>query len=80
VRLKELVTRAIRPYMSASDDAQQALVRAYIACRLALESIPDLPAETAKAVREPIREFCGKLEPFVEHLADRDSLHSDEPA
>jgi hypothetical protein len=66
--------------MSASDDAQQALVRAYIACRLALESIPDLPAETAHAVADPIREFCGKLEPFVEHLADRDSLRSDETA
>jgi hypothetical protein len=66
--------------MSASDDAQQALVRAYIACRLALESIPNLPAETAKAVADPIREFCQKLEPFVDHLADRDSLPSDEVA
>jgi hypothetical protein len=47
---------------------------------LALESIPDLPAETARAVGDPIREFCGKLEPFVEHLADRDSLRSDEVA
>jgi hypothetical protein len=66
--------------MSASDDAQQALVRAYIACRLALESIPDLPADTAKAVADPIRQFCAKLEPFVDHLADRDSLRSDEVA
>jgi hypothetical protein len=66
--------------MSASDDAEQALTRAYIACRLALESIPNLPAETAKAVADPIREFCRKLEPFVDHLADRDSLRSDEVA
>jgi hypothetical protein len=60
--------------MSASDDAQQALVRAYIACRLALESIPNLPAETAKAVADPIREFCRKLEPFVDHLDDSDEV------
>jgi hypothetical protein len=66
--------------MSASDDAQQALVRAYIACRLALDSIPNLPAETAEAVADAIREFCRKLEPFVEHVADRDSLRSDEVA
>ena len=66
--------------MSASDDAQQALVRAYIACRLALESIPDLPAATADAVADPIREFCRTLEPFVAHLADRDSLRGDELA
>jgi hypothetical protein len=64
--------------MSTSDDAQQALVRAYIACRLALDSIPNLPAETARAVADPIREFCGKLEPFVDHLANKESLRSDE--
>ena len=66
--------------MSASEDAQEALVRAYIACRLALESIPNLPAETAKAAADPIREFCRKLEAFVDHLADRDSLRGDEVA
>ncbi|HKN62865.1 MAG TPA: hypothetical protein VJV76_00895 [Gaiellaceae bacterium] len=54
-------------------DAEQALVRAYVACRLALESISDLPAETADAVAEPIRTFCRALEPYVGHLADRDS-------
>jgi hypothetical protein len=64
--------------MSTSDDAQQALVRAYIACRLALDSIPNLPAETARAVADPIREFCGKLEPFVDHLVNKESLRSDE--
>jgi hypothetical protein len=54
-------------------DAEQALVRAYIACRLALESIADLPAETAGAVTEPIHEFCNALEPYVSHLTDNDS-------
>lgn len=54
-------------------DAEQALIRAYIACQLALESIADLPPETADAVAEPIRVFCRTLEPHVGHLADRDS-------
>jgi hypothetical protein len=53
-----------------SDDAEQALVRAYVACKLALESVDDLPRETAAAVEEPIREFCRRLEPFVGHLAE----------
>jgi len=53
-------------------DAEQALVRAYVACRLALESIDDLPAATADAVGEPIRVFCRALEPYVGHLADQD--------
>ena len=53
-------------------DAEQALVRAYIACRLAFESISDLPAETADAVTEPIHEFCQALEPYVGHLMAHD--------
>jgi hypothetical protein len=57
--------------MSAAE-AEQALVRAYIACQIALQSIEDLPAETAEAVGQPIRDFCRALEPYVGHLADRD--------
>ena len=56
-------------------DAEQALVRAYVACQLALESITDLPAETADAVDEPIRAFCQALEPYVGHLTESDSRH-----
>lgn len=51
-------------------DAEQALVRAYVACKLALEAVDDLPRETAEAVEEPIREFCRRLEPFVGHLTE----------
>lgn len=54
-------------------DAEQALVRAYVACRLALESIADLPAETADAVTEPIHAFCQAFEPYVGHLTADDS-------
>lgn len=64
--------------MSAAD-AEQALVRAYVACRLALESIADLPAETADAVTEPIQAFCQALEPYVGHLTDHESRRNEVP-
>jgi hypothetical protein len=53
-----------------SGAAEQALVRAYVACNLALESLHELPGETVEAVEEPIREFCRRLKPFVGHLTD----------
>jgi hypothetical protein len=50
---------------------EQALVRAYVACNVALDALPELPAETVEAVEEPIKEFCRRLEPFVGHLVDK---------
>jgi hypothetical protein len=52
-------------------DAEQALTRAYVACKLALDSLDELPPETVEAVEEPIKEFCRNLEPFVGHLVDK---------
>jgi hypothetical protein len=52
-------------------DAEQALVRAYVACNLALESLDELPPETVEAVEEPVKEFCRRLEPFVAPLLDK---------
>jgi hypothetical protein len=57
----------------SSADAEQALVRAYVACRMALESIGDLPPETADAVTKPAHEFCEALEPYVGHLTGHES-------
>jgi hypothetical protein len=54
----------------AVSDAEQALTRAYVACKLALDSLDDLPPETVEAVEEPVREFCRRLEPFVAPLLD----------
>lgn len=50
--------------------AEQALVRAFVGCKIALEAIDDLPQETAEAVEEPLREFCRRLGPFVGNLPD----------
>jgi hypothetical protein len=53
------------------NDAEQALTRAYVACKLALDSLGDLPPETVEAVEEPVKEFCRRLEPFVAPLLDK---------
>jgi hypothetical protein len=36
----------------------QALIKMEVACRLALESLPELPRETEEALREPIDSLC----------------------
>jgi hypothetical protein len=33
-----------------------------VACRLALEALPDLPSDTAQALREPIQALCAITE------------------
>jgi hypothetical protein len=48
--------------------AENALVRAYVGCKLALGALDELPRETAEAIEEPIRECWRRLQLFVEHL------------
>jgi hypothetical protein len=36
----------------------EALIKLEVACRLALESLPKLPAETEEALRDPIERLC----------------------
>ena len=40
------------------DPKLEALIRMEVACRLALESLPDLPPETEKRLRVPIQTLC----------------------
>jgi hypothetical protein len=40
------------------DTKIEALVRLEAACQLAIDALPKLPSETAKRLREPIRELC----------------------
>ena len=55
----------------------QALIKMEVACRLALESLPDLPRETEEALREPIEVLCKvagrELERLRPGLNDRTS-------
>jgi hypothetical protein len=46
----------------------QALIRMKVACRLALESLPELPRETEEALREPIDTLCKITEREIERL------------
>jgi len=39
-------------------DHIDALIRLEIACNLALDALPELPTETAGALRDPIRTLC----------------------
>jgi hypothetical protein len=41
-----------------SENRLQALIKLEVACRLALESLPELPPETEEALREPIQTLC----------------------
>jgi hypothetical protein len=46
----------------------QALIKMEVACRLALESLPELPRETEEALREPIGTLCQVTERELERL------------
>jgi hypothetical protein len=41
-----------------SESRLQALIKLEVACRLALESLPELPPATEEALREPIQTLC----------------------
>jgi hypothetical protein len=45
-----------------------ALIKMEVACRLALESLPELPRETEDALREPIDTLCKVTERELERL------------
>ena len=55
----------------------QALIKMEVACRLALESLPELPRETEEALREPIDTLCKisgrEIERLRPGLVDRSS-------
>jgi hypothetical protein len=48
------------------DEALHALFQAYVACRLAVDALPDLPDEIRQAVREPITALCDAVAPVLE--------------
>lgn len=50
------------------EDAVAALIRAYVACRVALEALPDLPAGLREVVEAPVQELCRIVGPEVERL------------
>ena len=55
-----------RPY---DDQTLQALIKMEVACRIGLESLPQLPKESENALREPIETLCRITEREVERLS-----------
>jgi hypothetical protein len=51
-----------------ADAAVQALIQAYVACKLALEALPHLPTDLRDAVTEPIKALCERMEPALDRL------------
>jgi hypothetical protein len=54
--------------MSDDDSAIAALIRAYVACRLAIEALPELPADIRAAVTEPVTTLCHIVGPELDRL------------
>jgi hypothetical protein len=63
-----------------SESRVQALIKLEVACRLALESLPELPPEAENALREPVQTLCDvtgrELESLQPGLADERRLES----
>ena len=49
-------------------NAVQALIRAFVACRLAIGALPDLPEDVRGVVDEPIKTLCAVLGPELERV------------
>jgi len=48
------------------DKAVSALIRAYVACKVALDALPDLPEPLREAVETPVHELCRVVGPALE--------------
>jgi hypothetical protein len=48
--------------------AVKALVQAYVACRLAIEVLPDLPDDVRAEVSEPVTTLCHAVGPALERI------------
>lgn len=50
------------------DVAIQAIARAYVACRVAMDALPDLPEDLREVVEQPITTLCQVVGPEIERL------------
>jgi hypothetical protein len=42
----------------APTDTVKALIQLEVACRIALDALPEIPAQTKQALRDPIKSLC----------------------
>jgi hypothetical protein len=48
--------------------AVDALIRAYVACRVAIDALPDLPGDVRLEVEEPVRRLCDVVGPALDRI------------
>jgi hypothetical protein len=48
------------------DAEVQALIRAYVACRVAMDALPDLPSQITLEVEEAVTKLCHAVGPELE--------------
>jgi hypothetical protein len=49
----------------AVDDGTDALLRAYVACRVAIDALPHLPDDVRARAEQPLRAFCDAIGPAL---------------
>jgi hypothetical protein len=50
------------------DEAVQALIRAVVACEVALEALPHLPEDLRRLAQPPVQELCRIVQPALEAI------------
>jgi hypothetical protein len=53
-----------RPEQRRSTSAD-ALIQAYIACKIAIDALPSLPPDVRADAEQPLRAFCKAIEPAI---------------
>jgi hypothetical protein len=48
-----------------TDEATDALVQAYIACKIAIDALSSLPTDVRDDAEPALREFCNAVEPAL---------------
>jgi hypothetical protein len=57
-----------RRFVDEDDAAIQALIQAYVACRLAIDALPDLPDDLRRRVSDPVRAVCDTVGPALDQV------------
>jgi hypothetical protein len=52
-----------------AEESIQALVAAYVACRVAMDALPQLPPDIRREAEDPLRAFCQAVEPSMAEQA-----------
>jgi hypothetical protein len=60
------VASVIEDELDPFDNEVEALIRAYVACRVAMDALPDLPAEVVLEIDDAVTRLCHAVGPALE--------------